>query len=308
MIRNYLKLTVLIAFVAGIVSCNKGIDDSVDEQKILENENAIKKYIADSSFSAVRDSSGLYYSLSPNPTGVKPSLGDEVKVRYNAYLLNGTKVWTSEKDTSKFIKYPFFTNDQFVLPGIELALRLMRTGEKAKVFVPFYLGFYGKYEKPLTGYFTNPNIPEYSPIRIDLELVSKSSELEQINSYITQNKLTVSERTTDNLVLVKTTTVATGDTLGSDKSVKIKYTGKLLDGTVFDPGATPLAFITGAGRNNLIPGFDRGIRRLKTGEKAILIIPSKLGYSTSGQVNKEGTNFIIRPYQPIMFNVEVLPN
>ena len=147
MIRNYLKLTVLIALVAGIVSCNKGIDDSVDEQKILENENAIKKYIADSSFSAVRDSSGLYYSLSPNPTGVKPSLGDEVKVRYNAYLLNGTKVWTSEKDTSKFIKYPFFTNDQFVLPAIELALRLMRTGEKVKVFAPFYLGFYGKYEK-----------------------------------------------------------------------------------------------------------------------------------------------------------------
>ena len=308
MIRNYLKLSVLVALGLWMVSCSKGIDDNKDQQMIVENDNAIKKYIADSSFSAQKDSSGLYYSLSPNPTGAKLTLGDEVKVRYNAYLLNGTKIWTSEKDTSKTIKYPFFTGYQFVVPGVELALRLMRTGEKVKIFAPFYLGFYGNFQNPLTGYLTSASIPDYSAIRIDLELVSKSSEVEQINSYISQNKLTVFNRTSDNLVIVKTASVATGDTLGSDKSVKIKYTGKLLDGTVFDPGTTPLTFITGTGRNTLISGFDRGIRKLKTGEKAILIIPSPLGYSKSGRVNSTGTNFSIRPYQPIVFDVEVLSN
>lgn len=304
MIGNYLKWSMLIACVVGMISCDKGMDDSQDEQKIIENENAIKKYVADSNISVVRDTSGLFYSLTTNPTGVKLVQGDEVKVRFNAYLLNGTKVWTSEKDTAKSIKYPFFSGYQFVVPGIELALRLMRTGDKVKIFAPFYLGFYGNYEKPLTGYFTSSSIPAYSPVRIDLELISKSSEIDQINSYITQNKLTVSQRTVDNLVIIKTKSVATGDTIGIGKSIKIKYTGKLLNGTVFDPGTEPLQFITGDGK--YIPGFDRGIRKLKVGEKATLVFPSKLGYSTGGRVNAEGTNFTIRPYQPILFDVEVL--
>lgn len=304
MIRNYLKLSMLIAFVAGILSCNKGFDNSEDEQKIIENEQAIEKYAADSSITIVKDTSGLYYSITPNPTGVKLALGDEATIRYNAYLLNGTKVWTSEKDTAKSIKYPFFTGYRFVVPGMELALRLMRTGEKAKVFLPYYLGFSGNSTTILTGY-SKGSVPEYSPVRVDIELIGKRSEIQQINDFIVSNKLVVTERTSDNLVLVKTTSVAAGDTIGSGKTVNVKYVGKFLNGTVFDPGTKPLSFVTGTGRNTLITGFDRAIRKLKTGEKATIVLPSALAYS-KGLLNSTQSDFVIRPYQPIAFDVEVL--
>ncbi|TDE12429.1 FKBP-type peptidyl-prolyl cis-trans isomerase [Dyadobacter psychrotolerans] len=306
MISRYLKMSVLSAVVVGLVSCNKGMDNSEEEQKIVENEQAIEKYIADSSLSVTRDSQGFYYStVTSNPIGTKAAVGEEVTVRYNMYLLDGTRIWTSERDTVKSSKFPFYTGFRFVLPGMELALNTMRTGEKIKLLVPFYLGF-GNYTNVLTGYSTNATIPTYSPVRIDMEFVGKRTEIEQINEYIAAKKLTVSERTSDNLVIVKTTPVTTGDTLGSNKAVKIKYVGKLLDGTVFDPGTNPLEFTTGTGRNNLITGFDRGIRRLKTGEKATLILPSAIAYAKNGVVNSAQTNFSIRPYQPIVFEVEVL--
>ena len=306
MISNYLKISFLAAVVVGLVSCNKGMDNSEEEQRIVENEQAIEKYIADSALTVTRDPQGFYYSsVKSNPTGTKAAVGEEVSIRYNMYLLNGTRIWTSERDTIKLSKYPFYTGYAFVLPGMELALNTMRIGEKIKLFVPFYLGF-GTSSRVLTGYSTNATIPTYSPVRIDMEFVGKRTEIEQINEFIAAKKLTVSERTNDNLVIVKTAPVITGDTLGSNKAVKIKYVGKLLDGTVFDPGTTPLEFTTGAGRNNLISGFDRAIRRLKIGEKATLILPSAIAYGKNGAVNSAQTNFTVKPYQPISFEVEVL--
>lgn len=301
--RKILTLGIVMAVIVGMVGCIKEVENK-DEEKAIENDQALQKYIADSSFSVTKDSSGFYYSLSLNPAGVKLTTGDEVKVRFNAYQLDGTKIWTSEKDTAKLVKFPFFTGYPFVVPSMELALRKMRTGEKVKIFAPFYLGFYGNFERPLTGRFINSNIPAYTPIRIDLELVSKSSEIEQINQYIAQNNLVVSERTSDNLILIKTKSVATGDTLGTGKSVTVKYIGKLLDGTVFDPGTKPLSFVTGP-RNGYITGFDRGVRKLKIGEKAIIILPSALGYGKDGVIN-QNREFGIRPYQPIQFEVEIL--
>ena len=305
MIRNYLKLSMLLAFVVGMVSCNKGFEND-DEQKIIENETAIKKYIADSSFTNMgQDTSGLYYKvLNPNPAGAKIAIGEEATIRYNAYLLNGTKVWTSVKDTVKNFRYPYYSGYLFVLPGMERMIRLMRTGEKATILLPYYLGF-GRAAGIPWGYSTNANIPDYSAIRVDMEFVGKRSELQQINEYIAAKALKVTERTTDNLVIIKTTTVAAGDTIGSGKTVNVKYSGKLLNGTVFDPGTKPLSFITGP-NSGYITGFDRAVRKMKKGEKATIILPSALGYTNRGQINSGGTDFVIRPYQPITFDIEIL--
>lgn len=67
--------------------------------------------------------------------------------------------------------------------------------------------------------------------------------------------------------------------------VNVEYTGMLKDGTKFDsshdhPDGKPLQFPVGVGR--VIPGWDEGIRLLKTGEEARLIIPPYLGYGKQG--------------------------
>ncbi len=63
------------------------------------------------------------------------------------------------------------------------------------------------------------------------------------------------------------------------QTVKVHYTGYLLDGTKFDSSidrGEPIEFPVGTGR--VIPGWDEGIMLLKKGEQAELVIPSELAY------------------------------
>lgn len=61
-------------------------------------------------------------------------------------------------------------------------------------------------------------------------------------------------------------------------NIRIHYTGKLEDGTVFDSSVDkdPLEFKVGDG--NLIPGFEQGVIGMETGDKKTLTIPPEEGY------------------------------
>lgn len=301
---KFLKIGIFVAAVVGMVSCNN--IDNQDEQRIIENEQAIEKYIADSSLSLTKDNNGFYYKITRGTSSDEVKVGEEVTVKYDIYLLSGLKVWTSVKDTVKTVKFPAFTGAPFVVPAMELGINLMRAGDKATILSPYYIGF-GNYTSILTGYNTNATIPQYSPIRVEMELVSKRTEVQQIDNYLTANKLVPTYRTSDNLIVVKTAEVATGDTIGPNKVVKVKYVGKLLNGTVFDEGKEILQFTTGTGNSNLITGFDRAIRKMKVNEKATIILPSATAYGKGGRANSQGSNYVIKPYEPILFNVEVQP-
>lgn len=60
--------------------------------------------------------------------------------------------------------------------------------------------------------------------------------------------------------------------------VRIHYTGKLTDGTVFDSsaGRDPLEFILGSGM--VIPGFDDAVDGLEVGATITAIIPAEKAY------------------------------
>ncbi|XP_004205890.1 peptidyl-prolyl cis-trans isomerase FKBP2 isoform X1 [Hydra vulgaris] len=68
--------------------------------------------------------------------------------------------------------------------------------------------------------------------------------------------------------------------------LKMHYTGKLEDGTVFDSseGRDPLSFTLGAGQ--VIKGWDQGLLNMCVGEKRKLSIPSHLGYGERGSPPK----------------------
>lgn len=286
---NFLKLGMLIAVVVGMAACNKSIENN-DEEKLAENELQIEKYIADSALTATRDSSGLYYVVrKANPTAKTPKIGDRVNVKFNGYLLNGTKVVSSENDKNLPFLYPFGTGLGYVLVGMELSINRMRVGEINTIFMSFPFAF---------GSYAQGNIPAHSPIKMNIELISSRTEVEQIDDFLTKKQFTVSERTSDNLVIVRTNTV-TGDTLGVGKSVNVKYTLKLLDDTKVSEG--PSYAIT-TGTSNSIPGFDRAVRKMRKGEKIIAIFPSNLGYGKqliNGPVS-------IPPYSPLQYELEVL--
>lgn len=91
-----------------------------------------------------------------------------------------------------------------------------------------------------------------------------------------------------------------GDTPKVGDMVKVHYTGKLLDGTVFDSSierGTPIDFPVGQGQ--VIKGWDEALLSMKKGEKRVLIIPSDLGYGPSGRGP-------IPPNATMVFDVELV--
>lgn len=60
--------------------------------------------------------------------------------------------------------------------------------------------------------------------------------------------------------------------------VKLTYTGRLSDGTVFDSTEEPVVFTV----DNLVPGFTEGLLMMKPGGRYRLFIPSDLGYGDDG--------------------------
>jgi peptidylprolyl isomerase len=93
----------------------------------------------------------------------------------------------------------------------------------------------------------------------------------------------------------------TGDKPEKGDTVKVHYTGKLEDGTVFDSSVkrgVPIEFQLGVGR--VIKGWDEGIADMKEGGKRQLIIPPDLGYGANGYPP------VIPPNSTLIFDVELV--
>ncbi|MBD5204258.1 MAG: FKBP-type peptidyl-prolyl cis-trans isomerase [Bacteroidales bacterium] len=81
--------------------------------------------------------------------------------------------------------------------------------------------------------------------------------------------------------------------------VTVHYTGRLLDGTVFDssvnrgePATFPL--------NRVIPGWTEGVQLMKEGAKYVFFIPSELAYGA------QGVPGAIPPHSTLIFEVELI--
>jgi FKBP-type peptidyl-prolyl cis-trans isomerase len=91
----------------------------------------------------------------------------------------------------------------------------------------------------------------------------------------------------------------TGPNPKTTDAVKVHYTGKLIDGTVFDSSVQrgqPAEFTLG----NVIPCWQEGVQLMKKGGKAQLVCPSSIAYGDAGSPPK------IKPGATLIFDVELL--
>jgi len=129
--------------------------------------------------------------------------------------------------------------------------------------------------------------------------IKEEQEIELRNAYIEDNQINA-EPTESGLYYVEEL-AGKGKQPKAGDSVVVHYTGKLLDGQVFDSSVMrdePFTFPLGQGR--VIPGWDEGIALMKVGGKAQLIIPSNLAY---GEMGAGGA---IPPFATLIFEVELL--
>lgn len=187
-----------------------------------------------------------------------PKEADEVLVKYEARLEDGTVVSKSEEGVE------FHVKDGYFCPAFAKAVKTMKRGEKVLLTVKPQYGFGHKGREAIGN---DVAVPPNATLMVDLELVSWK---------------VVDEVTDDKKVLKKILKQGEGYEKPNDGAVvKVKYTGKLEDGTVFEEKGSdeePFEFMTG--EEQVVDGLDRAVMTMKKGEVSLVTVAPEYGYET----------------------------
>lgn len=257
----------------------KSASELKKEQK--EKEKALKKIMK----GAKTTPEGLSYVITKSVAeGKMPQKGDVVKVHYQGRKLMDTAFFDSSYKRGEPL--PLKVGVGMVIKGWDIGIPLLKVGEKATLIIPDTLG-YGKEDSGGRG--------PLGTLIFDVELV----EIADIGPYKTEGL--EAKTTASGLKYYVVQENAEGEIPKKGEMVHVHYSGYLEDGTKFDSSwdrMRPFNFQLGIGR--VIKGWDEGIGLLKVGEKARFVIPSELGYGSSG------AGGVIPPNATLIFDVELL--
>lgn len=246
---------------------------------------------------------GLKYSfVKKSHRGNLPQIGDIIEFRW-ACTLNDTLTLIPSTDEMIKLAEPAFKSD--IMEGFAM----MHKGDSAL--------FFADVETVFVKMFGYPRVPgdmdSTSVIRFDVRMNDfyPESEFENkmkekgekaiavLKKYIEDNNI-LAEPTESGLYYVQISE-GNGEKPAQGANVKVHYTGKLLNGEVFDSSierGEPIDIPIGVGR--VIPGWDEGIMMMSKGEKGVLYIPYNLGYG------ERGAGGVIPPFANLIFEVELV--
>jgi FKBP-type peptidyl-prolyl cis-trans isomerase FklB len=116
--------------------------------------------------------------------------------------------------------------------------------------------------------------------------------------FLERNKKEAGVSTTPSGLQFKVINSGTGKVPIATDRVTVHYTGKLIDGTIFDSSVQrgqPSTFAV----NGVIRGWTEALQLMHEGDKWILYIPQELGYGANGSGR-------IPPYAALVFEVELI--
>ncbi|WP_337042960.1 FKBP-type peptidyl-prolyl cis-trans isomerase [Emticicia sp. 17c] len=254
-------------------------------------------------FKVKEENDGSKYQIHQAGSGKKPKVGDLVTFDLVIKAPNDT-VFTNTYKRGEPIK---FALPKGVFKGsFENALLHLTEGDSATVFVSSDSLFLRE-QQPMP-----PGVTKGSEIRFIVKIRSvqsvedyqkeqeakKNNEVKIMEEYAKKN-FPNATKTQYGIyrVVVKE---GAGATIAPGNSVKVEYTGKLMNGRVFDSsvGKQPIELTVGQGQ--VIPGWEQALQTMKKGEKCIFFIPSNLAYGESG------AGGVIEPFSPLIFEMEII--
>ena len=122
---------------------------------------------------------------------------------------------------------------------------------------------------------------------------------EDSKAFLEANKTKEGVKVTESGLQYKILSSGNGKMPTATDRVTVNYTGKLVDGTVFDSSfsrSEPSSFVV----NQVIPGWTEALQLMHEGDKWMLFIPSSLAYG------EQGAGGQIPPNATLIFEVELL--
>lgn len=260
-------------------------------------------------------------------------------VDYTVRTLNGEITsYTTEETARKLGTYDttayygprtWLTTDGTIQAGLQEALTGMKVGGSKTVVIPSWLMSYSTYA---TGaeYLNNETDYPHTIYEFTVRDFTDSIDVWQIDSierYITKNYGSLESFSNDTTgFYYRQTSAPTSDkSFPSDTTIYINYTGRLLNGLVFDTniekvakdhnlysaskeyepsaikwGASYSDITMGSSSSSVINGFALTLWQMKAMEKGTGIFYSPLGYGYSG------SGASIPAYAPLIFEIEIV--
>lgn len=253
---------------------------------------------------------GLFYKFHKENKGKLPSVGYLVDVTLACTINDTTTIIPPTKNIMQLMEPQFYSD---FVEGVAM----MHIGDSAS--------FIANIDSTFKYLFRVDELPEEfkstDVLRFDIKINDfypeseyRSKMIEAVkNAYPEQSEKAAAEMQqyfADNKVVATPTETGlyyvmtkdgNGEMPSKGDNVKVHYTGKLLDGTVFDSSVErgePIEVPIGMGY--VIPGWDEGIMMMSKGEQGVLYIPWYLAYGDRGA----GTE--IPPFANLIFEVELI--
>jgi FKBP-type peptidyl-prolyl cis-trans isomerase FkpA len=260
--------------------------------------------------------SGLKYRIHTKNEGAKPKLGDFMTLHV-LYKTEKDSVFFDTRKYTKPIKVPLMKPSY--KGSFEEGLAMLGAGDSATFLVSA--------DSVFTKVFMAPQLPPFIKKGSEMKIIVKVMDIEtksevekevkqamekkqkqedlDLASYVSANKITATP-SASGLYFIPTLE-GKGPVIESGKTVTVNYVGKFLNGQEFDASAkhkAPFEFKVGSGQ--VIPAWDEAISKMKVGGKATIVVPSKLAYGERGVPNEQSGSYIIAPFSPLVFDVEVV--
>lgn len=251
----------------------------------------------------------LYKFIRKKKEGATASAGDLAMLNVEFWmgdsLLFNTKKVNANQAVPEHLKEPQYRGD--VYEGI----LMMKPGELA-IFKTTLAEFSANTNTPIPDYIQAGNYVTWRIEMVDLksqkDLKAEEEKLsaeedKAIQKYLKEHQLK-GEKTEEGVYIVQTKK-GSGNMPQKGQNVSVNYTGKLMDGTAFDSNVDPkfnhvAAFVFPVGEGKVIKGWDIALQKMKKGEHATVIIPSRLAYGKNSPTPSIPSNSIL------IFDVELV--
>lgn len=291
--------------------------ESEHERQIREADGLLQTYITTNNLEVEEQSTGVYIEkVKENPEGKQVVEDHVVGILYTMTHLEGGYEIEAHTDSLNPVRFSnsFNASHHSVHPaGLNYEIGEMKLGENFKFFIPSYQA-YGNYSH-------EDLFDSYSHFIIDVELIELKTEeeihekeVDVIQKFIEENDMEA--QSYPNGLYHVQIEEGDGNKPKSNSLVKFHFTRKYLDGTVIETSQEDDPVRTYLNSNNLVRGLEEGLRLMEEGEKAELIMSSKIAFGKSVQVlpqqlrdewEEEGAiNPLTKPYSPVIYEIELL--